>query len=86
MVFNRSILTSLAHKISLVFLLLLTLAAVALAQDPTGRPTKGKKPPVTPAKKPPVKAEPLTVTLTVRTTPAESTVFVNGEERGVTNS
>ena len=86
MVLNRSLLTSLAHKTLLTFLLLSALAVAGFAQDPTGRPTRGKKPPVTPGKKPPVKVEPMTVTLTVLTTPAESTVFVNGEERGVTDS
>jgi tetratricopeptide (TPR) repeat protein len=70
----------------LALLLVLALAVAGFAQDPTGRPTKGKKPPVTPSKKPQVKAEPITVTLTVLTTPAQSTVFVNGEERGVTDS
>src|SRR4030095_14932017 len=85
MVFNVSFLSSLTRKYSLVILLLLTLATAGFAQDPTGRP-KGKRPPVT-AKKPPVKTEPapVTVTLTLFTTPPESTVFVNGEERGVTN-
>jgi tetratricopeptide (TPR) repeat protein len=85
MVFNRSFLASLARKTSLAVLLVLTVAAAGFAQDPTGRP-KGKKPPVTP-KKPTTKPEPvpITVTLTVLTTPPESTVFVNGEERGVTN-
>jgi PEGA domain/Tetratricopeptide repeat len=88
MVFNRSLLTSLAHRISVTLLLLLALAAACFAQDPTGRPDpKGRKPSGNP-KKPPVKTEPvpITVTLTVLTTPAESTVFVNGEDRGVTNS
>lgn len=87
MAINRSLLASLIRKISLIFLLALILAPSGFAQDPTGRPDpKGKKPPVTP-KKPPVKAEPvpITVTLTVLTTPPGSTVFVNGEERGVTN-
>lgn len=89
MVFNISLLASLARKTSLAGLLVLALAAAIFAQDPTGRPPdpKGKKPPVTPPKKPPVKLEPvpITVTLTVLTTPPGSTVFVNGEERGVTN-
>jgi Flp pilus assembly protein TadD len=85
MVFKRSLLASLIRKSSLAVLVIVAVAAAALAQDPTGRP-KGKKPPVNP-KKPPVKVEPVavTVTLTVLTTPPESTVFVNGEERGVTN-
>lgn len=86
MVLKRSLLTSLPHKTLLTFLLMLTLAVVGYAQDPTGRPRRGKKPPANPGKKAPVKAEPITVTLTVLTTPAESTVFVNGEERGVTDS
>jgi tetratricopeptide repeat protein/PEGA domain-containing protein len=87
MVFNRSLLVSFVGRTSFAVLLVLALTAAAFAQDPTGRPDpKGKKPPVTP-KKTPVKAEPVpvTVTLTVLTTPPESTVFVNGEERGVTN-
>ncbi len=86
MVFNRSLLASLAGKASLAVCLVLALAVAGLAQDPTGRPDpKGKKVPA--PKKPPVKVEPVpvTVTLTVLTTPPESTVFVNGEERGVTN-
>lgn len=86
MMCKRSFFVSLPHKATLTFLLLFLLAATGFAQDPTGRPDpKGKKPPV---KKPPVKTEPvpITVTLTVLTTPAESTVFVNGEERGVSNS
>lgn len=86
MVSNRSSLTSLAHRMSLMSLMILVLAGAGFGQDPTGRP-KGKKPPPN-TKKPPVKTEPvpITVTLTVLTTPPESTVFVNGEERGVTNS
>jgi tetratricopeptide (TPR) repeat protein len=86
MVFNRSLLASFARKTLLAALVALALAASGSAQDPTGRPDpKGKKPPVT--KKPPVKPEPVpvTVTLTVLTTPPGSSVFVNGEERGVTN-
>jgi len=87
MVSKISLLASLTRKSSLAVLLILALAAAASAQDPTGRPDpKGKKP-STP-KKPPVKVEPVpvTVTLTVLTTPPESTVFVNGEERGITNA
>ncbi len=85
MVFNRSLLASLPRKTLLAGLVVLALAASGLAQDPTGRPDpKGKKPPV---KKPAVKTEPvpITVTLTILTTPPGSTVLVNGEERGVTN-
>ena len=87
MALNRSLVASLVGKTSLAVLLVLALALSGLAQDPTGRPDpKGRKPPGG-TKKPTVKAEPVpvTVTLTVLTTPPESTVFVNGEERGVTN-
>jgi tetratricopeptide (TPR) repeat protein len=86
MVLKRSFFLSLAGKTALALLLLSALAVVGFSQDPTGRPDPKKKPPVT-SKKPPVKAEPgpVTVTLTVLTTPPESAVFVNGEERGVTN-
>lgn len=64
--------------------LVMLFAAASFGQDPSGRPTdtKGKKPP---AKKP-GKIEPLTVTLTVLTQPPGSEVYVNGEQRGVTNS
>ena len=88
MAFKKSMPPSLGRKVSFAVLLVLALAAFAVAQDPTGRPDpKGKKPPVTP-KKPVVKPEPVpvTVTLTVLTTPPGSTVLVNGEERGVTNA
>jgi hypothetical protein len=80
------LLLSLAGKTALAVLLVSALAVVGFSQDPTGRPDPKKKPPVT-TKKPPVKVEPVpvTVTLTVLTTPPESAVFVNGEERGVTN-
>lgn len=85
MAFHRSLLPF-TKRISLVFLLVFATTTLSFAQDPTGRP-KGKKPAANP-KKPPVKSEPVpvTVTLTVLTTPPESTVFVNGEERGVTNA
>jgi tetratricopeptide (TPR) repeat protein len=87
MVLNRSLLPSRAGKVPVTFLLVLILAAAALAQDPTGRPDPKKKTP-TNTKKPPTKAEPtpMTVILTVLTNPPESTVLVNGEERGVTNN
>ena len=87
MAFDRSLLPF-TKRISLVFLLVFAATTLSLAQDPTGRPDpKGKKPPANP-KKNPVKTEPvpITVTLTVLTTPPESAVFVNGEERGVTNA
>ncbi|HJQ71158.1 MAG TPA: tetratricopeptide repeat protein [Blastocatellia bacterium] len=72
---------------SLVLLSLFASGAAAFAQDPTGQPTPakgiGKKP--TPAKKP-AKPEPLTVILTVLTEPPESSIYINGEQRGVTNA
>ena len=88
MMCKRTVPASLIQRITLSFLLVLAMTAVGLAQDPTGRPDpKGKKPPVN-TKKQPSKTEPgpITVTLTVLTTPPESTVVVNGEERGVTNN
>src|SRR5262245_16336155 len=54
--------------------------AVAMAQNPTGRPDPNK--PKQPANKPTA----VTVTLTIITDPPESRVFVNGEERGTTDS
>jgi tetratricopeptide (TPR) repeat protein len=74
-----------------VFLTLVTVLAVvsapasSLAQDPSGRPadTKGKKPPKPKGTK--SEPQPITVTLTVLTDPPESAVFINGEERGVSN-
>lgn len=73
-------------RFTLVLLTVSMLAMWGFAQDPTGRPPdpKGKKPTTTPVKKPPVKAEPITITLTVLTTPHECAVFINGEQRGVT--
>jgi tetratricopeptide (TPR) repeat protein len=64
---------------------LLALSVCVLAQDPTGRPKDPKKGKTV---KKPVKVEPqpLTVTLTVLTNPPQSTVLVNGEERGVTDA
>jgi Flp pilus assembly protein TadD len=87
MVLNRSLLPSRVGKILVAFLLVFTLPAAVLAQDPTGRPDPKKKPPAS-TKKGPTKAEPtpMTVILTVLTNPPESTVLVNGEERGVTNN
>ena len=85
MLFNRSLFAPFARNTSLALLLVLAVAVAGLAQDPTGRPKdpKSKKPVTT--KKLPVKAEPITVTLTVLTTPPGSTVLVNGEDRGATN-
>lgn len=58
------------------------------AQDPSGRPPgssqKGKKPPKKPAGR--MEPQPITVTLTVLTEPPESAVYINGEQRGVTNA
>src|SRR5215467_15878410 len=58
----------------------LVCASAGMAQNPTGRPDP-KKP-----KKPANKPTPITVTLTIITDPPESRVFVNGEERGTTDS
>jgi tetratricopeptide (TPR) repeat protein len=75
-----------ARSSVLAIALVILFPAGSFAQDPSGRPTdtKGKKPP---AKKP-GKTEPLPVTvmLTVLTEPPGSEVYVNGEQRGVTNS
>src|SRR5262245_53579998 len=74
---------SLARRTAALVILILSLAVSALAQDPSGRPTdpKGKKP----TKKPTSPTAP-TITLTVLTNPPESTVYMNGEKRGVTNA
>lgn len=75
------------HTVLTVFLIA-TFCLTALAQDPTGRPTK--KPPVKrpPVKRPPVKAEPEppTVTLTIMSNTEGATVIINGDRRGVTDS
>jgi hypothetical protein len=62
------------------------LTSAALAQDPSGRPTKTpKKPPVKrPTPKP--EPEPITVILTVLTNPPECEVYINGQRRGVSNA
>ena len=75
---------SLARRALRAALSILLLSVIALAQDPSGRPSdpKGKKPP---AKKPPTKIEP-SVMLTVLTDPPASTVLINGEQRGVTDA
>ncbi len=76
--------------VSLLTLIILTAFvtdAVVFGQDPTGQPTAptkgGKKPPKKPTV--PAKPDPFTVTLTIITDPPETAVYVNGEERGVTN-
>jgi tetratricopeptide (TPR) repeat protein len=74
--------------------------ALALAQDPSGRPTepaqdpsgrpteRGPKSPKKPVKTPPRRADngPATVTLTVLTDPPESNVLIDGEQRGASNA
>ena len=84
---RKKLLSNLLSSVSsLVIFSLFASGSVAFGQDPTGQPKNspksGKKPP---AKKP-VKAEPLTVILTVLTEPPESSVYINGEQRGVTNA
>jgi len=75
--------------LSMIFLLSVGLVDECRAQDPSGRPPgttpKTKKPVV---KRPSSRGEPqpFTVTLTVLTEPGESTVYINGEQRGVTNA
>jgi Tfp pilus assembly protein PilF len=71
-----------ARVIVLAIALVMSFSAAGLGQDPSGRPTdpKGKKPSV---KKP--GPQPVTVILTVLTEPG-SEVYLNGEQRGVTNS
>lgn len=63
--------------------LIVLFSAASFGQDPSGRPTdpKGKKPP---AKKGKTEPQPVTVMLTVLTEPG-SEVYLNGEQRGVTN-
>jgi tetratricopeptide (TPR) repeat protein len=67
----------------LAIAIVMSFPAAGFGQDPSGRPTdtKGKKPPV--KKSGP---QPVTVMLTVLTEPPGSEVFVNGEQKGVTNS
>jgi tetratricopeptide (TPR) repeat protein len=73
----------------IIFLLSGGLVDECRAQDPSGRPPgttpKTRKPA---AKKNQGRGEPqpLTVTLTVLTEPGESTVYINGEQRGITNA
>jgi hypothetical protein len=87
MVHNCSVFASFARRTSVAILLVLALSTLAVAQDPTGRPDPKKKP-TTPKKQPTTKPEPVapTVTLTILSTPPGSTVLVNGEDRGVTNT
>lgn len=80
---EKSLLASLARAVSILLLLAFVLVEVGFSQDPSGRPTKGKKPPTKKTSK--TEPQPLTVTLTVITDPPASEVFVNGQSRGVTN-
>jgi tetratricopeptide (TPR) repeat protein len=87
MLHKRSFLTEMFFLTLVTFLLIVTAPASSLAQDPSGRPPDPK------AKKTPPKAkttktepQPITITLTVLTDPPVSAVFLNGEERGVTNA
>jgi tetratricopeptide (TPR) repeat protein len=64
---------------------LLTLTVVGAAQDPSGRPTPSStKRPKKPTK--PKEVPSNTVVLTLMTQPAECQVFINGEDRGKTDS
>lgn len=73
--------------LSLLPLFCLVLASTAYAQDPTGRPTgsssSSKK--HKPKSKTPVTPEKVTVLLTVVTDPPGCQVFLNGEEKGVSD-
>ncbi len=81
---KKSLLASLSRLTSFAVVLLLALSVDSFGQDPSGRPTetKGKKTTKKPGK---VEPQPLTIMLTVLTDPPESEVYVNGEQRGVTN-
>jgi tetratricopeptide (TPR) repeat protein len=90
MIYKRLILKTLVRMAILSSLLMVAFVATSVGQDPSGRPTepssKGKKPPSrrTPATR--VDPGPITVTLTILTDPPESTVYLNGESRGVTSA
>ncbi|HEX5734796.1 MAG TPA: tetratricopeptide repeat protein [Blastocatellia bacterium] len=71
---------------SLIIFSLFASGAVASAQDPTGQPIEPPKSGKKPTAKKPAKFEPLTVILTILTDPPESSVYINGEQRGVTNA
>jgi tetratricopeptide (TPR) repeat protein len=62
---------------------LVALTAFASGQDPSGRP--GRKPPVKRPVAPVVETKP-TVILTVLSDPPESTLYLNGEQRGSTGA
>ena len=67
---------------------ILSVALSGYAQDPRGRPTgppRDRRPPSTTRRTPPkAEPQPVTVILTVLTDPPGSTVYINGDERGVT--
>ncbi|HET8675390.1 MAG TPA: tetratricopeptide repeat protein [Blastocatellia bacterium] len=84
---RKKLLSRLSNSLSsLVIISLFASGAAAFGQDPTGQPTEQPKGGKKPSAKKPVKAEPLTVILTVLTDPPESSVYINGEQRGVTNA
>ena len=81
---RKKLLSRLSNSLSsLVIISLFASGAAAFGQDPTGQPTEEPKGGKKPSAKKPVKAEPLTVILTVLTDPPESSVYINGEQRGV---
>src|SRR4030095_14493965 len=84
MVHKKFFLTVFTFSILVTVLLAVAAPATSVAQDPTGRPTDPKKKPPK-AKPTKVEPQPITVTLTVLSDPPEAAVFINGEERGVTN-
>ncbi|HEX8185899.1 MAG TPA: tetratricopeptide repeat protein [Blastocatellia bacterium] len=90
MFYKKSILTFFMRLAIFSSLLMATLVATSVAQDPSGRPTdtpsKGKRPPT--KRNPSTRADPtpITVTLTILTDPPESSVYINGESRGVTSA
>lgn len=82
----RSFFTVLLFSALVTVLLVVAAPASSLVQDPSGRPPdpKSKKTPPKP-KGTKTEPQPMSITLTVLTDPPESAVFINGEERGVTN-
>ena len=82
---KKTLLAALFRLASFAVVLLLALSVDSFGQDPSGRPTetKGKKTTKKPGK---VEPQPPTIMLTVLTDPPESEVYVNGEQRGVTNA
>ena len=86
MLHKRSFLTVFFFLTLVTVLLVVAAPRSSLAQDPSGRPSdpKGKKTPPKP-KATKTEPQPITITLTVLTDPPESAVYINGDERGVTN-